>query len=255
MQNPVWHPAWAGAALAGAVGGVLDDGVLAVKKIRPTGLAICAIFQEAVARLVKKPLKRLHLQLQRLTLVHVATPVQMHIAPRLGQVARLVVVHAVRADDGVGPAQLGMAVDGRVQLGTARHQVAAQERRQHTAHLAWQGFEQQAAVLQLHRRDLRAAHVQGLFLGLFLELLRGWRLLQRLNLLLRQGAGAQPGHAQQQGQWFHTDRAKARPYREPGGLEFQKKTLKKRDQRKRWACQPGRGCAVHPSWICKIDYP
>jgi hypothetical protein len=65
LEHPVGHPAGAGAALAGGVGGVADDGALVVQEVNALGLAVGVVFQEAVARLVEKAFKRIDLELQQ----------------------------------------------------------------------------------------------------------------------------------------------------------------------------------------------
>jgi hypothetical protein len=65
LEHPVGHPAGAGAALAGGVGGVADDGALVVDEVDALGLAVGVVFQEAVARLVEKAFERIDLELQQ----------------------------------------------------------------------------------------------------------------------------------------------------------------------------------------------
>jgi hypothetical protein len=170
-QDPVGHPAGAGLALAGGVGGVVDHRALVIQEVHARGLAVRLVLQESVARLAEEALEGLDLELQQRAFVDVAAAVHVDVAARLGQVVGLVVLEPVGADHRAGAAQLGIALDDGLQVRAAGAAVAGDERRR------------------------RAPHGLG---NLFLQLRRGLEHERRLGLL-RDGRGglhrhAGPGH-------------------------------------------------------------
>ncbi len=107
---------------------------VAVNEIDPVRLAVGLGGQQAVARVGEEAFERIHPQIQGRAFVAVACAVDAHVAARLGQVFRHVVVEPIGADDGIAPAQFGVAFDGGVQIRLAADAVTGDEHRQLRAH-------------------------------------------------------------------------------------------------------------------------
>ena len=132
-QNPVGQPARAGQAAAGGEGGIAHHHPLVINEVGAVRLAMPAVEEKAVLGLDEKAFKRLHLELQQRPFVHVASPVDAHIAPGTGQVVGLVVLQPVGPDDGVAPAQNRIAFQNGFEVGAAGGALAKQKRGLRTA--------------------------------------------------------------------------------------------------------------------------
>jgi len=102
-------------------------------------------------RLIEEALERFDLELEQWTFEDIAAPVDADVAARLGQVVRLVILQAIGVDDGVAPAQLRLALDHGLQVGTAEHVLARKIRGQLVAHGLRNVFAQLRAGLE-HQR-------------------------------------------------------------------------------------------------------
>ena len=123
-----------------------------VKKIDPIGLPVGAVRQKLVPRRDEETLGGVQLELQLRPFVHVAGPVDAHVAARFGQVVGLVILQAVGADHGVAAAQLGIAFKHRIQVGAATDAVTGQEERLAAAHRRRNLLLQARAHLKNERR-------------------------------------------------------------------------------------------------------
>jgi hypothetical protein len=74
------------------------------------------VLQQFVARLVKKAFKRIHLDFQQWTRVHITAPVNAHIACGTCGIGGLVVFELVSKDAGPGFAQNGLPLKGGIQV-------------------------------------------------------------------------------------------------------------------------------------------
>ena len=148
-QYPVRHPAGPGRAFAGGERGILDGDTLVAQKINAVCFPMGSVFQKPVAGLREKPFKCLDLEFQQRPLIHIASLVDVDIAPRARQVVGLKILHAVSTNDHVAPAKLGIALHHRFEIRTPERAIALQER--------WQGLFsgcpglilQQGAALEL----------------------------------------------------------------------------------------------------------
>ena len=82
----------------------MNDEALIVNKVHLAGFTVRIVLEKVVAGGVEKALKGVQLDLQQGPLVHVASPVDAHMALRSGQVGGLVVIQSVRFNDHVGSA-------------------------------------------------------------------------------------------------------------------------------------------------------
>ena len=88
------------------------------------------------------------MQVEQIPLVAVTSPVHVHIATGACAVVRLVIVNAVSLNQGVGFAQHAVALEGCVQIGSARNKVALHIGGQLAANLWWQAVHQTGAGLE-----------------------------------------------------------------------------------------------------------
>ena len=135
----------------------MHDGTLVIQKLNLRRLTVGFVFQKAVGRLREKTFKGIDLQVQLGPLVQSAGTVDGHMALRFQVVARLRIVHAVGAQNGVAPPKHHRAFQQDILIWLADQPVRLDKRRQLGPHILRNFFLQQTAGLEHHGRCGRRA--------------------------------------------------------------------------------------------------
>ena len=128
-HDPVGQPTRARFARAGGQAGLADDGSVFAQKVYSLRLAVRIVDREGIPGLGEKALKGFKLEFEQGPLVHITAPADVHISNGPGPIVGLVVLQPVGPNQRVASAELRVALNDGVEIGSPRQALTGHDDR------------------------------------------------------------------------------------------------------------------------------